>query len=238
MGKQRFLNNFDTQIIASVKASPTTGTPNTELDYGIVRVSSGAAAALGTLSDGDFYVLTAYKKSGTVESNREVWKVTSIDTSVINETRLTVSRAQEGTTAQSYVAGDYVSMRLTAAGLGSFMPQKLPALFYFNSGTTNAIDVGNGTHQRWAPSTGAQTLTITGWPASGYHGELMIEGVNLGAATITWPTINWVKPDGTFTTSVSTYLASNGVTLQSSGIDWIVLWTRDGGTTVYGAIIR
>lgn len=105
---------------------------------------------------------------------------------------------------------------------------------YFNSGTTNALNFENGSHQRWAPNTGAQTLTISNWPPSGNLGELLIEGVNLGAATITWPTINWIKSDGTTTTTFS----SNGVTLQSSGTDWVFLWTRDAGTTIYGKIVR
>ena len=105
---------------------------------------------------------------------------------------------------------------------------------YFNSGTTNALDYVNGSHQRWAPNTGSQTLTISNWPPSGNLGELLIEGVNLGAATITWPTINWIKSDGTTTTTFS----SNGVTLQSSGTDWVLLWTRDAGTTIYGKVVR
>jgi hypothetical protein len=105
---------------------------------------------------------------------------------------------------------------------------------YFNSNTTNALDFTNGSHQRWAPATGAQTLSITNWPPSGNLGELLIEGVNLGAATITWPTINWVKSDGTTTTTFS----SNGVTLQTSGTDWVLLWTRDAGTTIYGKVVR
>lgn len=105
---------------------------------------------------------------------------------------------------------------------------------YFNSGTTNALDFTNGSHQRWAPNTGAQTLSITNWPQTGNLGELLIEGVNLGAATITWPTINWITATGATTTS----FASNGVTLQTSGIDWVFLWTRDAGTTIYGKVIR
>lgn len=105
---------------------------------------------------------------------------------------------------------------------------------YFNSGTTNGLDYVNGSHQRWAPNTGSQTLTISNWPPTGNLGELLIEGVNLGAATITWPTINWIKSDGTTTTTFS----SNGVTLQSSGTDWVLLWTRDAGTTIYGKVVR
>lgn len=117
MGRQRFLNNFDTQFIAAVKSAPQTGSPATELDYGVIRVSTGAAGALANPTGGDFYILTGYKRAGTVESNVEIMYVTAVDTSVVNETRLTVARAQEGTTAQSYVAGDYLSMRLTASGL-------------------------------------------------------------------------------------------------------------------------
>lgn len=105
---------------------------------------------------------------------------------------------------------------------------------YNNSGATNAINLANGGYQRWAPATGAQTLTITGWPASGRVGELMIEGVNLGAATITWPTINWIYSDGT----ISTTFPVSEVTLRTSGIDFVALWTRDGGTTIYGKVLR
>jgi hypothetical protein len=105
---------------------------------------------------------------------------------------------------------------------------------YYNSGTTNTLDYVNGSHQRWAP-TGTPTLAISNWPPSGNLGELLIEGVNLGSVTITWPAaINWIKSDGSTTTTFS----ENGVTLQSSGIDWILLWTRDAGTTIYGKIVR
>jgi hypothetical protein len=106
---------------------------------------------------------------------------------------------------------------------------------YFNSGTTSALDYTNGSHQRWAPTAATSpTLSVTNWPPTGNLGELLIEGVNLGGATITWPTINWVKSDGTTTTT----FASNGVTLQTTGIDFILLWTRDAGTTIYGKVVR
>ena len=104
---------------------------------------------------------------------------------------------------------------------------------YFDSTTTSAINYTNGSNQRWAPS-GTVTLSVTNWAPSGNLSELLIEGVNLGAATITWPTIYWIKSDGTTTTTFS----ANGVTLQSSGTDFVFLWTRDAGTTIYGKVIR
>jgi len=104
---------------------------------------------------------------------------------------------------------------------------------YFNSNTVSALDYTNGSIQRWAPS-GTVTLSVTNWPLSGNLGELFIEGINLGAATITWPTINWITSTGATTTT----FGSNGVTLQTSGTDWFLLWTRDAGTTIYGKFVR
>lgn len=102
-----------------------------------------------------------------------------------------------------------------------------------NTAGTATLNYTNGSVQRWAP-TGTRTLATSNWPPSGNLGELLIEGVNLGAATITWPTINWILPNGTTTTT----FGSNGVTLQTSGTDWVFLWTRDAGTTIYGKVVR
>lgn len=107
---------------------------------------------------------------------------------------------------------------------------------YNNAGDVAAIDYVNGHHQQWAP-TGTKTLSITSWPPSGDLGELLIEGANLGNATITWPTIYWINPSGSTTTSISTYLVNIGRTLQTSGIDWVLLWSRDAGTTIYGKLM-
>lgn len=104
---------------------------------------------------------------------------------------------------------------------------------YFNSNSTSALDYTNGSQQRWAP-TGTVTLTVTNFAPTGNLSELFIEGINLGAATITWPTINWITSTGATTTTFS----SNGVTLQTTGTDWILLWTRDAGTTIYGKVVR
>jgi hypothetical protein len=82
---------------------------------------------------------------------------------------------------------------------------------------------------------GAVTIAASNWPAAAdglFVGVL--ELVNGGAYTLTWPAIRWVLADGTFTTSFS----ANTVTLQAVGTDFVTLWSRDGGATVYGRIIR
>jgi len=136
--------------------------------------------------------------------------------------------------AANFVAGTNYVAPTGSDGTVTRQMFKDTGFVFYDSSTTNGLDYVNGSCQRWAPNTGAQTLTISNWPPTGNLGELLIQGINLGAATITWPTINWVKSDGTTTTTFS----SNGVTLQSSGTDWVYLWTRDAGTTIYGKVVR
>ena len=102
-----------------------------------------------------------------------------------------------------------------------------------SSTTTQTLDYTAGSHQRIAV-TGAHTIATSNWPPSGNLGEILLELVNGASSAVTWPTVNWVKTDGTTTTTFS----SNGITLQTSGIDWVLLWTRDAGSTIYGKVMR
>ena len=108
-----------------------------------------------------------------------------------------------------------------------------------NSGTsTQTYDYSAGTLQT-STATGNHTIAFSNWPTSGNLGVLQIILTNGGAYTLTWPTINWIKPDGTLTTSISTYLSSltGRSALQTSGTDQFIFWTIDAGTTVYGKIV-
>jgi hypothetical protein len=78
---------------------------------------------------------------------------------------------------------------------------------------------------------GNLTAAFTGWPTSGTYAEVEIQLVNGGAFTVTWPTVNWLKGDGTSATTFSTM----GVTLQSSGTNFVIVWSSDGGSTLYGS---
>ncbi len=85
--------------------------------------------------------------------------------------------------------------------------------------------------------TGNFTIALSNWPAVGRVGQVTLELIGDGTSrTITWPTINWIKADGTLTTTFTL----NGVTLLSTNnvSNFCVLWTRDGGTTVYGRWVR
>lgn len=102
--------------------------------------------------------------------------------------------------------------------------------------TAQTLNYLNGSAQR-LQATGNFTLSTSNWPPSGTLGEILLEFVADGTLrTVTWPTINWVTSTG----AVTTTFASNGVARQSANgaIDWILLWTRDGGTTIYGKFLR
>lgn len=181
--------------------------------------------------------LTAGKAVTAATVTATTVNATTFDTNVATAgvTLAGITLAADGTQTN-------ISINLTPKGTGSVVLSdknfsramlKDTGWAYFNSGTTSALDYINGSVQRWAP-TGTVTLTITNWPPTGNLGELFIEGINLGAATITWPTINWILATGATTTT----FANNGVTLQTSGTDWCLLWTRDGGTTIYGKFVR
>lgn len=146
MGKQRFLNNFETIFIAAVKDAPTSGSPANELDYGILRISDGAAGQLINPSSGDYYVLTAYKRAGTVESNIEIMRVTAVNNAVPGECRITVLRGQEGTTPQAYVAGDRLALRLTAGAATGWIQDGDPRLTDARAPTGPAGGVLAGTY--------------------------------------------------------------------------------------------
>jgi hypothetical protein len=98
--------------------------------------------------------------------------------------------------------------------------------------------VGTGTVTFDVSAANKQSLTVTGsltvaysnWPASGTYGEVEVQLTNGGSATITWPTVSWLKGDGTNSTTFSTM----GVTLYTSGVNFVIVWSTDGGTTLYG----
>lgn len=147
-----------------------------------------------------------------------------------------------GSSAAPFSNGDPILLDFTPTGDKGDPGSPGPAATAVDKGAigsgTVTFDYSAGTLQTWTNG-GAHTVAIINWPTTGSEGVLQLIGTNLAAYAITWPTINWVKPDGTTTTSIATYLTANGVraALQISGVDQIMLWTRDAGATIYGKLI-
>lgn len=241
--KLKLTNNAETTIAGSLSEIATT-----------VLLAPGTGQLFPQLSAGDFFPLTLIKTSNDAPA-REICYVTAR-----NVDSCTVLRAQEGTQAITFAAGDYAGCHITAGcvalkadldganftGPVDFADQKVTqailtdcANAYNDNLAVNTIDIRKGTAQRWAPATGAQTLTLTGWPPTGAHGEIMIYGINLGAATITiaGTAVNFVSDTGAFVAS-SSLNANHGATLQASGLDFVIFWSPDGGVTRYGKVVR
>lgn len=98
-----------------------------------------------------------------------------------------------------------------------------------SSGTVT-FDRADGQYQKLTVG-GALTAAFTHWPPAGIAGQFILELVN-GSTNVTWPTIHWFKGDGTSDTT----LANIGVTLQTSGTNFIHVWSTNAGSTLYGKV--
>ena len=97
------------------------------------------------------------------------------------------------------------------------------------SSGTATLNLSKGNYQK-IQINGSITLAFSNWAASGIYNELMIEMINGGSQTITWPAINFITGTGTFQSTPTR-------SLQNAGTDWIAIWTHDNGTTLYGKVI-
>lgn len=239
--KLKLTNNAETTLAGAINETATT-----------ILLAPGTGQFFPALAADEFFPLTLVKSGG--QPAREIVYVTAR-----NVDSCTALRAQEGTLALAFSTGDYAGCHLTAGCVAkkadldgaaftgaidmgdnqitqAILRDCAPA---YKGDAANAVDIRNGTAQRWAPGTGAQTLSITGWPPAGAHGELLLYLVNGGAAAITidGQPVNFLNSDGTFSRTNS--LNSNhGAALQSNGLDMIMFWSPDGGITRYAKVAR
>ena len=106
MADQIYKNNFEVALMTAAAPADT-----------ILALPSAATSKLGTLTGGDWITLTICKRVLAVESDIEIVKCTNVDPNGGGNCLVTVVRAQEGTTAKTYDAGDFVSVRITAGGM-------------------------------------------------------------------------------------------------------------------------
>lgn len=237
MAKILYLNNFECQFIDAVKDVPTTGTPATELNYGILRLNNTASGVLVNPTGGDYYLLTAFKRSGGAESMFEVMKVTAVDIATYpGECRITVSRAQEGTSAKAYVTGDLVQLRWTKGSAEAVVQRDAaetltnktmtsPTLTTPSLGTPASGDLTNCTASgsKTTPAD-ADSVIMVDSAASSVLKKLT--WANIKAALATW--LNSGAIPASFTSLNSGPLAGFRNRLINGGFD---IWQRSTGST-------
>jgi hypothetical protein len=205
------LNNNAVSRLASSLSSGATS----------LSVSTGEGAKYPAPTGGQWFPLTLLDSAGALEIVRCTGRSGDV---------LTISRAQEGTAAQAFVAGDRVELRLTAAALNeSFASLQADsataaAFFIFRNklinpkGTINqrvyvsgtaTIAANQYTLDRWRVVTSGQSLSWTTSgnrflmtaPAGGV--EQVIEGTNIEGGTyrLSWTGTATAKVNGTAITN-------------------------------------
>lgn len=106
---QLFSNNASSVLAAALTSSATS-----------LTLAPGSGAKFPSPGGGNYFVLTLYQMSGSIEINHEIVRCTARAGDV-----LTIVRGQEGTTARAFNLADPVSMRLTA---GALTPAALGAM--------------------------------------------------------------------------------------------------------------
>ena len=196
---------------------------------------------VGSVPKGD-WVAGTYKKLDIVRHNGAAWQCKAASTTTQEPSDVAsdwMKLVEDGVLVGGATLGANNFTGNQTGGDNKLVQWALQdvAMTYLDKGTvstgTVTFSFADASHQRLQVG-GALTIAVNGWSPTNNNATLMIELVNGASAAITWPTINWIKSDGTTTTS----FASNGVTLQTSGTDFVVLWTRDGGTTIFGKVIR
>ncbi|MBU9386643.1 tail fiber domain-containing protein [Burkholderia multivorans] len=150
----KLANNAVSRLAAAVAANATS-----------ISLTPGDGAKFPTLGAGDWFPLTVVKGDGSLEVMRCTAR--AADT-------LTVSRAQEGTPALAFAAGDRVELRFTAAAAMSFLPLtggSLTGALLFNGATQGTIPPIlfqlNGKYQWGIGSNAAAWLAFSRYDANG-----------------------------------------------------------------------
>ena len=184
-----------------------------------IKAVDGTALTLGDLIVGALYT--------AIYTGTE-WRLTSITKNFV----LQQAFAAAGFPGQAGNAGKVLMTDGAIVFWGSLDLRGAPTGSKGNSGTTAQVIAYADGEGQTLTSTGAFTLSATGFPANRIAG-IVLRLVNGGANGFSTTGINWIKSDGSYTTSFS----SAGITLQAAGTDQLALWSYGDGV-VYGKAVR
>jgi hypothetical protein len=213
---------------------------STDTFFGVLL---GAVGEINTVSDG---AITGPKLAALVVTSDKIadLNITAAKLAVGSVVSNIGFTPYNATNPSGYITGAANTFTGTQTGNDNILNTWLlrdTALVYLDKGTvgtgTVTFSYTNGSCQRLQVS-GALTIALSNFPPTGNLGVMQLELVNAGSAAVVFPVINWVQLDGTFTTSIATYLANiSRNALQTTGTDFVMLWSRNAGTTVYGKLL-
>lgn len=132
MGNQLFTNNAASTLALGINDTATT-----------LTVGSGDGALFPSPTGDQYFYITVIDSS----NNKEIMKCTARSSDT-----LTVTRAQEGTTARTFSTSDRVELRPTAAGLNNFLqngPNSTPIEVSGTAGSDRRFLIETGGVARW-----------------------------------------------------------------------------------------
>jgi hypothetical protein len=202
-----------------------------------ITLTSGQGARFPTLSAGDYFYATLIDTS----NNLEIVKCTARSTDV-----LTVTRAQENTTARSYSTGDRIEIRITAATFeeasgiadGEVTEAKLASgavtADKIGSGAVTEAKIGSGAVTASKLASGAAVSNIGFTPATlGQAGQTVEGQTNFNNMTAVGQVYNTGGDSGTNTPTGGA--ASYWVTFVSHNVEGVMQLSRPyaGNGTFY-----
>lgn len=186
-----FTNNASTTLAAGISNVATS-----------ITLSTGTGALFPAITAPDYFYATLYDAS----NNIEIVKVTARASDT-----LTVTRAQESTTARAYLTGDKIEVRVTAAGLSNKLDKDTGgtlsgSLFLPASSTTSAsFRIPHGTAPT-SPTNGDVWTTSTALQAR-------ITGVTI---SFSYSSLTETLSNKTIDTAATNVIKINGNTLAAT----------------------
>lgn len=181
-------NNASTTLAGSIGSGATS-----------FSVAAGKGALFPTLGPDDYFPLTLIKLVGGLPVREIVYcTARAIDT-------FTVERAQEGTTAQSFSAGDAVELRMTAGVFSDLNSLAGTDKINTVAAATGAVSLDcTDTFVHDLTLSGNTTLSLSGLPALSTEQTTILIRIRCGATpyTLTWfGGLTWLTLNGTVPTA-------------------------------------